>query len=352
MTKPRIGITCGDINGISLEVSLKALSNLKILDLCTPVIYGSSKVVSYHKNIVKLSDLPVQNLSSAQKLRTDKINVVNCWQDVVNISLGNVTVEGGKYAHMAMDRAFQDLEAGLIDAIVTAPINKESMHLAEFPFPGHTEFFAFRSNASAHLMCMINDEFRIAVHTAHIPLREVADKITKDAVLDTIKLFNTSLVKDFAIEKPLIAVLGLNPHAGDGGVIGEEDKNHIRPAIIEAKKSGIMVMGPFAADGFFGSGKYKKFDGVIAMYHDQGLIPFKLMSFGAGVNYTAGLPIVRTSPDHGTGFDIAGKNEADHFSMRKAIYTAIDISRNRREYEEMRANALVNKVRFESEKNA
>jgi 4-phospho-D-threonate 3-dehydrogenase / 4-phospho-D-erythronate 3-dehydrogenase len=343
MNKLKIGISIGDLNGIGLEVILKTLADERILKLCTPVLYGSSKVISYHRNIVNLPDFQYNNAKDASQIEADKINIVNCWNDNVNITLGKITEEGGRYAYIALERATKDLVAGGIDGLVTAPIHKKAMQLADFPFPGHTEYITKEAGAKDSLMLLVSDTMRVGLVTNHVPIKDVASKITKDRVLKKIIMMKDTLQIDFAKEKPIIAVLGLNPHAGDDGVIGEEDMNNIRPAIEEAKSKGILAFGPYSADGFFGSGQYNKFDGVLAMYHDQGLVAFKALSFGAGVNYTGGLNIVRTSPDHGTAYDIAGKNEADPASFRKALFLAIDIARNRQEHAELTSNPLQKK---------
>ena len=339
MNKLRIGITTGDINGIGLEVILKTLNNPQIKNLCTPIIYGSSKVVSYHKNIVSLDDFHFQSLKSAERPNKEKVNVVNCWQDNVNIQLGRMNEDGGKYAFKSLEAGVQDLKAGVIDALVTAPINKKAMQMAGFPFPGHTEYLN-KELGGKSVMLMISDNLRIGLVTNHVPLKDVAGMITKELVAEKIRSMNDTLKVDFGIERPMIAVLALNPHAGDEGVIGSEDEDIIRPAIVEAKKKGIMCMGPFPADGFFGSGQFSKFDGILAMYHDQGLVPFKALTFGNGVNYTSGLSAIRTSPDHGTGFDIAGTNAANPASFRSALFAAMDIARNRHDYYESRENPL------------
>ncbi len=345
MNKLKIGISIGDINGIGLEVILKTVSNKKILDFCTPVIYGSSKVVSYHKNIVNV-DFQFHSTRTAQHLQEDKVNIVNCWNDNVNITLGKPTEPGGKYAYMALEEAVKELQHGLIDALVTAPINKYAMQMANFPYPGHTEYLTKElGEGKESMMLMVSDSLKVGLVTNHLPLREVADAIGKELILKKIKILNQSLKVDFGIDRPTIAVLGLNPHAGDDGVLGDEEDQYIRPAIAEAKDQGFIVMGPYPADGLFGSGQYKKFDAILAMYHDQGLVPFKALSFGSGVNFTAGLNYVRTSPDHGTAYDIAGKNEADPASFREALFLALDIARNRREYTEAHANPLVRKER-------
>jgi 4-hydroxythreonine-4-phosphate dehydrogenase len=343
MKKIKIGITIGDFNGVGPEVIIKSLANVQMLDLCTPIIYGSSKVLSYHKNIVDNADFSFISTRSAENASARKINVVNCWDENVNINLGQITEEGGKFAYIALDRAIEDLKKNRIDALVTGPIHKKAMKLANFPFVGHTEYLTKEADQSDSLMILASEELKVGVVTGHIPLSQVSEKITKERLDKTLTLFLKSLEQDFAIQKPKIAVLGLNPHAGDEGLIGKEEEEIIRPAIIGHKKAGNLVMGPYSADGFFGQSMHRKFDGVLAMYHDQGLIPFKSFSFGMGVNVTAGLSFVRTSPDHGVAFDVAGKNIANAESMRQAIYTAIDIFKNRNNYLEMRENSLAKK---------
>lgn len=344
MKKIRIGISIGDINGIGLEVILKTVAHRNISDICIPVIYGSSKIVSYHKNIVGIEDFKFQSLKDARRLHTDKVNIVNCWNDNVNITLGKVSMEGGQYAGLSLERAVTDLKDGWIDAVVTAPINKQAMDMANFGFPGHTEYFTESFGAKENLMFMITDQIKVGLVTNHVPITKVGKLITKQRILNKLRIMNETLKMDFGIERPTIAVLGLNPHAGDGGVLGSEEEEIIRPAIIQAKKKGVMVFGPYAADSFFGTPTYRKYDAILAMYHDQGLIPFKTLSFGEGVNYTAGLPIVRTSPDHGTGFDIVGQNLADPTSFRKALYAAVDIARNRKTFLEMHENPIVRRT--------
>lgn len=340
MYKPKIGITIGDVNGIGPEVIIKSLMDTRMMNQCIPVIYGSSKVISYHRNIVEPRQFPYTNLSTAEQLSETEINIVNCWTETVNITLGEATRDGGKYAALSLERALQELKNGWIDAVVTAPIHKHAMSKINFGFPGHTEYITQFFGKDESLMCMVHDNLRVGLVTNHLPIAVVSSTITKELIRKKIDLFHEMLTRDMGIEKPLIAVLGLNPHSGDGGVIGDEDENIIRPVIQEAKNDTKLVYGPYAADGFFGSGEYKKFDGILAMYHDQGLVPFKLLSFGKGVNFTAGLPIVRTSPDHGTGFNIVGKNIAEPQSMREAIYLAIDIIRNRKNHESWNENPL------------
>ena len=343
MNKIRIGISIGDINGIGLEVILKTLSHPQILNLCTPVIYGSSKIVSYHKNVVGLDSFQFNVATSGDRIKRDKVNVVNCWADDVNITLGKLSDSSGKYAKISLEQAVIDLKNGYFDALVTAPINKKAMQLADFKFLGHTEYLASEFNAKESLMLMVNDNLRIGLVTNHLPIRDVPAALTKELVRTKLQLFNNSLKVDFNLERPTIAILGLNPHASDDGIIGDEEENIIRPVIIETKKKGILAMGPYPADGFFGSMQYSKFDGILAMYHDQGLIPFKSLSFGSGVNFTAGLSIVRTSPDHGTAYEIAGNNVANPSSFRQALFVAIDIAKNRKIYKESTSNPIARK---------
>lgn len=351
MHKPKIGISIGDINGIGPEVIIKTLSDERILEQCTPVIYGSSKIVSYHKNVVK-ANFHFSNCKNASSAAQGKINVVTCWQEVVNIELGQATPESGQYAAIALEHAVTALKNKEIDALVTAPINKNAMKLGGgFPFPGHTEYITKQLGPGQSLMFMVSEELKIGLVTNHTPIEEVPHQVTKKRISQKLNLLHTTLKMDYGIERPTIAVLGLNPHAGDGGVIGETEEKVIRPAIVEAKKKGMIVVGPFPADGFFGSGQYRKFDGVLAMYHDQGLIPFKLLSFGKGVNFTAGLSGIRTSPDHGTAYDLAGQNMADPASFRQALYQAIDITRQRSNYLEMHQNPLVIKSKPEDSGN-
>jgi len=339
MQKVRVGITIGDINGIGPEVIIKSVYPAEVLDFCTPVIYGSSKVVSYHKNIVQAEDFAYQSLQTAERPNPRKVNVINCWEESVNINLGRATEESGKYAYIALDRAVRDLKAGLIDVLVTGPANKHALQLANFPATGHTDYLEEQFSGKS-LMVMVSDVMKIGLVTDHIPVSQIAQQVTRETLRKKLELFVRCLQVDFGHEKPTIAVLGLNPHASDQGTIGTEDEEIVRGVIVEQKKNGHIVMGPYSADGFFGSGMYRKFDGILAMYHDQGLIPFKTLSFGYGVNFTAGLSIVRTSPDHGTAYDLAGKNEADPSSMRHAIYAAIDTYKRRKEYLEAREKAI------------
>jgi len=340
MDKIKVAITIGDVNGIGPEVIIKTLENPKILDMCIPVIYASAKVISYHRNVANSDGFSFKTISDIERLYVDKVNLINCWDENVAITLGKTTKDGGKYAHLALDRAIQDLKEGHLDALVTAPINKKAMNMIGFPYKGHTDYLGDTFREENHLMVLVDGDFRVAVLSHHIPVREVADQLSKERILETLNTLNKALVRDFDLEKPNIAVLGLNPHASDDGVIGDEEENIIRPAIIEAKKNGLFVSGPYSPDAFWGSAKYSKFDAILAMYHDQGLIPFKMHSFGTGVNVTVGLPFVRTSPDHGTAFDIAGNNIANPDSFRAALYQAIDLARNRKSYLEMQKNRV------------
>ncbi|MBK9270700.1 MAG: 4-hydroxythreonine-4-phosphate dehydrogenase PdxA [Saprospiraceae bacterium] len=349
MDKIRIGISCGDINSISLEVILKALSKDVILESMIPVIYGNIKIVSYHRNIVHLDNISLYVLNPGERPKPGKINIINSWNDQVTLNLGKASVEGGKYAMMALDNALEDLKNQQIDALVTGPVHKHSMKLAGFEYKGHTDYLAEKMGAKNHMMMMISDKIRMGLVTDHIPLKDVAAKITKETLLKKIQMMEQTLVRDFGIEKPNIAVLGLNPHAGEEGMLGNEEEEIIRPAIIESKKSGVFVAGPYPADGFFGTNQFTKFDGILAMYHDQGLIPFKSFNFYSGVNYTAGLPFIRTSPDHGTAFELAGKNEADFRSMFHAIIEAKNIVATRKGYHVMRENPLKKKPKISEE---
>lgn len=338
--KYKIGITLGDINGIGPEVILKTLSEPKVLNSCIPIIYGSGKVLGYHKNILKDSTLSFVTVSNPKQAQEGKISVINTYHETVNINLGQATAEAGKFAYVCLDSAVNDLHNGAIDGLVTGPINKKAMSMADFPEKGHTEYIAKKVGDEEPLMFMVSDDLKIAIVTAHVPLKEVAPMLSKSLIKEKVMAMNNSLIQDFGHDKPLIAILGLNPHAGDEGTIGEEEEEFIKPLISELKESGLLVTGPHSADGFFGSREYSKYDGILAMYHDQGLIPFKALCFGQGVNYTAGLHVIRTSPDHGTGFEIAGNNEADPASFRSALYTALDIIRNRNEHIELKKNAL------------
>jgi 4-hydroxythreonine-4-phosphate dehydrogenase len=338
--KIKLGISIGDVNGIGLEVILKTFTESKMLDYCTPIIYGHTKVASFHRKALNMGDFMFNVINTPEAANPRKVNMINCWEEDVKIILGEANETGGKYAFLSLQKATDDLVSGAIDALVTAPINKNNIQSAEFTFPGHTEYLQERSESKDVLMFLISETLRVGVVTGHIPVLDVPKAISKEKIIKKIQLINESLKKDFWIEKPKIAILGLNPHASDNGLLGKEEAEIIVPAIQEAFDKGIICFGPYPADGFFGNGTYKKFDAVLAMYHDQGLIPFKTIAFDTGVNYTAGLKFVRTSPDHGTGYDIAGKNIADATSFMEAVFSAIHIVKNRNEQESLLKNQL------------
>jgi 4-hydroxythreonine-4-phosphate dehydrogenase len=332
--KPIIGITIGDINGIGPEVIIKALENPNINNHITPVIYGSTKTLSYYKKALELESFNYSQVREQESFNQKKINVINCWEETIEITPGISTKEAGNAAFKSIEAATKDLKDGKIDAVVTAPINKHNIQSEEFKFAGHTEYFTEVLEAKDSLMLLCSEDIRVAVVTGHIPIKDVSAAITKERVENKLKILITTLKKDFGITKPKVAILGLNPHAGEEGLLGDEDKDIILPVIEKFRDKGDLCFGPFPADGFFGTGTYQKYDAVLAMYHDQGLIPFKTIAFESGVNFTAGLSAVRTSPDHGTAYDIAGQNKASEQSMRQAIYTALDIVKNRNEIAE------------------
>lgn len=325
-----VGISIGDLNGIGGEIILKSFEDTRMLELCTPVIFANVKILSYLKKNLELTT-NLHGIDKLDQVLTGKINVLNVWKEGVNIEFGKTDENVGKYAVKSFVEATKALKEGNIDVLVTAPINKSNIQSEEFSFPGHTDYLDQELEGDA-LMFMVQDSLRVGLLTDHVPINEVAKHLTEDLVRKKIKTINQSLIQDFGITRPRIAVLGLNPHSGDNGVIGDEEEKVLKPALKKIFDEGILVFGPFSADGFFGSGQYEKYDAVIATYHDQGLIPFKTLSFGKGVNYTAGLNKVRTSPDHGTGFDIAGKGIADHSSFVEAVYAAIDIFKSRNEH--------------------
>lgn len=343
--KIKIGISIGDINGIGIEVLLKTLIDNRILEHFTPIVYGSSKATSFHRKLLNIQDFSFNLINTPEQANPKRANLINCWQEEVKIELGQSTELAGKYAFLALEKACDDLINKKIQALVTLPINKYNVQQAGFQFPGHTEYLEKKTETNDSLMLMISETLKVGVVTGHIPLKDVAHAITQEKILHKLHLLNETLKKDFFIQKPRIAVLGLNPHAGDQGVIGKEEEQTIIPAIEKAKAKSIFVFGPYSADGFFGNNTYQKFDAVLAMFHDQGLIPFKSLSMEQGVNFTAGLPIIRTSPAHGTGYDIVGKNQASTSSFRQALYLAADIYHHRQEYEEISANPLkINKL--------
>jgi len=342
--KIKIGISIGDVNGIGLEIIIKTLADSHIYDYCTPIVYGHTKLASFYRRTTHLDELNffVINHPSEVIGKKDhkKPNMINCWEEDIKIEPGVVNAEVGKYSFISLERATNDLINGDIDALVTAPINKDNIQSDQFNFPGHTEYLQERGGAPESLMFLVSDTLRVGVVTGHIPLAKVAESITTEKILAKLKLMDNSLRNDFWIRKPKIAVLGLNPHASDNGLIGDEEQKVIIPAIEEARNNDILAFGPYSADGFFANGTYLQFDAVLAMYHDQGLIPFKQIAFESGVNFTAGLNFVRTSPDHGTAYDIAGKNLASEISFREALFTAIHIVKHRRETVALHENPL------------
>jgi len=327
---PIVAITQGDINSISYEIILKTLADIRILDLFTPIIYGSAKVIAYYKKVLKLTNININLCKDVESAMPKRINLINCADDNIRVEVGKSTKIAGLASYEALKNAVIDLKRNVVDIVVTAPINKHNINSETFNFAGHTEYFEKEFNAENVLMLMVADKLRIGVVTGHIPVNKISSEITVDKIVAKLHALNNSLKTDFCLRKPIIAVLGINPHAGDNGIIGNDEKEIVIPAIERANKEGIVALGPYPADGFFASSNYKKFDATLAMYHDQGLIPFKLLSYGKGVNFTTGLPIVRTSPAHGTAYDIAGNDQADYESFKEAIYLALDIARNRK----------------------
>ena len=336
-----VGISIGDINGIGVEVILKTFADKRMLEFCTPVLFGSSKVISVHKEILGI-ETRTHKIFALNKIVHGKINVLNIWSEEPTIQMGRSTKEGGKYAHLSLESATMALKNRKVDVLVTAPINKDTIQSEDFYHSGHTEYLESKLDGNS-LMILMTNELRIGLITGHVPIAKVAQTITSELIEQKVNVLHHSLVKDFHINIPKIAILGLNPHSGDNGVIGKEEEEIIRPTIERMKVTGKLVFGPYAADGFFGSGTYKKFDGVLAMYHDQGLVPFKSLSFGNGVNFTAGLSEIRTSPDHGTAFDIAGKGKANSDSFKEALFCAIKLFKNRSEYTLLTENVLIPK---------
>ncbi|RCH56736.1 4-hydroxythreonine-4-phosphate dehydrogenase PdxA [Mucilaginibacter hurinus] len=339
--KLKVGISIGDVNGVGLEIIIKTLSESKVYDYCTPIVYGHTKVASFYRRLSNAHEFNFNVITSPAQATHRKPNMINCWDEDVKLEPGVVNSTGGKYALISLQRATTDLLAGELDLLVTAPINKDNIQSEAFNFPGHTEYLQQQDNAAESLMFLVSDVLKIGVVTGHIPVADVAKAISVEKIVAKIRLMDASLRNDFWIRKPKIAVLGLNPHAGDNGLIGNEEAQIIAPAIEQARANDILAFGPYSADGFFASAAYSKFDAVLAMYHDQGLIPFKQLAFETGVNFTAGLSFVRTSPDHGTGYDIAGKNQASDISFREALFTALRIVKHRRENIELNENPLV-----------
>ncbi len=336
----RVAITQGDTNGVGYEVILKTFADPAMFELCTPIIYGSPKIAAYHRKALNL-ETNFSIINSAEEARNGRLNILACFDEEVKVELGQPSEEAGQAAFKALDRAMTDYRAGLFDVLVTAPINKATIQSPGFHFPGHTEYIETSvGDGNKALMILMNESLRVALVTTHLPIKEVSKAITKEAIIEKATIFHKTLRRDFRISNPRIAVLSLNPHAGDNGLLGSEEQEVIKPAIDELEKAGIQAFGPYPADGFFGSNAYDHFDGVLAMYHDQGLAPFKTIALESGVNFTAGLPIIRTSPDHGTAYDIAGQGKADENSFRQAVYTAIDVFRNRKNYDEPLENPL------------
>jgi len=334
----KVGITVGDINGIGIEIILKTFEDARMLEFCTPIIFASSKLVSAHKKQLNLHT-QTNGIENATKAIPNKVNLVNVWKDNVKIDFGKETKEGGKYAFLSLQAAVKSLQNNEIDVLVTAPINKHNIQSDDFKFSGHTEYLEDNFEGES-LMILMTDKIKIGLITGHIPIQKITETITQELIEKKVNIMHNSLIQDFNISKPKIAVLGLNPHCGDNGVIGNEDNDLIKPTLERMQVNGKLVYGPYSADSFFGSESYKKFDGILAMYHDQGLAPFKTLSFGKGVNFTAGLNKIRTSPDHGTAYEIAGKGEANHNSFKEALYSAIDIFKSRKEYNELMENKL------------
>jgi 4-hydroxythreonine-4-phosphate dehydrogenase len=330
----------GDVNGISTEIIIKALTDNRLLLDCTPVVYGAPKAISHYRKEMEDIEFNFQTCKTIAEIQPKKVNFIAVFHEELLIEEGKPTELSGKISFLALEAATKDLASGKIDVLVTAPISKDAMQKSGFKFPGHTEYLADMANSDA-LMVLCNEDLRVALATTHVPLKEVSGALTKELLLSKVKMFEASLQKDFGIRKPKIALLGLNPHAGENGKLGSEEQEVILPSIEQLRRDGVLAFGPFPADGFFGSNQRSAYDGVLAMYHDQGLTGFKAIAFEDGVNFTAGLPIVRTSPDHGTGYDIAGKNLASAQSMRSAIYLAMDIHRNRKLHKEINANKLI-----------
>lgn len=340
-----VGISIGDLNGIGSEVVLKTFEDTRMLEMCTPVIFANVKILSFVKKTFESTSM-LHGIDKLDQIVTGKINVLNVWKEGIDLNFGTNDENVGKYAIKSFIAATDALKAGLIDVLVTAPINKYNIQSEEFKFPGHTDYLDKELEGDA-LMLMVQDNLRVGLLTDHVPVNEVAGHLTEALIIRKVETVKKTLIQDFSINKPKIAVLGLNPHAGDGGVIGKEDDAIIRPAIKKMFEKGTLVFGPYPADGFFGNGQYEKFDAIIAAYHDQGLIPFKTLSFGKGVNYTAGLNKIRTSPDHGTAYEIAGKNQADFNSFKEAVYLAVDVFHSRIQYNEISKNPM--KIREKQE---
>jgi len=333
-----VGISIGDFNGIGIEIALKTFLDKRMLDFCTPIIFGSTKLITNYKKNTNINVL-FNGIKQVDKAIQGKINIVNLWKEDIDVELGKPTKQSGKYAFLSLEAATEALNNGSIDVLVTAPINKDNIQSENFKFPGHTEYLESKIEGDS-LMILMTNKIRIGLITGHIPVSKISENITPDLIKQKVAILYTALKQDFAIQKPKIAILGLNPHCGDHGVIGLEDDEIIKPTILEIQDEGKLVYGPYAADSFFGSENYKNFDAILAMYHDQGLTPFKTLSFGEGVNYTAGLAKIRTSPDHGTAYELAGKGQASINSFKEAVFSAIQIFRTREEYKSLTENTL------------
>ncbi|HNX78894.1 MAG TPA: 4-hydroxythreonine-4-phosphate dehydrogenase PdxA [Prolixibacteraceae bacterium] len=339
-TKIKVGISHGDINGIGYEVIIKTLMDPHILEMCTPIVYGSPKVAAYHRKVLNIETMSFNHVRNAQEASPNKANIINCIDENIRVELGKSTEPAGESSFLALEKAAGDLQKGWIDVLITAPINKHNIQSEQFKFPGHTDYLTRFFNADDSVMLMIGEDLKVGVVTGHIPLSDVSRLLSKKKILSKLRIIQRTLLQDFAVTNPRIAVLGLNPHAGDTGLIGKEEQEIIIPAIDQARNEGITALGPYPADGFFGSGDYSRFDAILAMYHDQGLIPFKLISFDRGVNFTAGLSVIRTSPAHGTAYDIAGEDKASPDSFRQALYLAIEVYKNRQIYREVSRDPL------------
>ncbi len=336
----RVGITHGDINGVGYEIIIKALMDARLMDVCTPIVYGSSKVLAYHRKALNIDNFSLNTVMEAREANPKRASIINCVDDSVRVELGKPSKMAGEAAFMSLEKAVQDLTEHQIDVLVTAPINKSTIQREGFEFPGHTEYLQTKFEEKEALMLMVGPNLKVGVVTGHIPLSEVPGKVSKELILKKLHLMNTTLQNDFNIRKPRIAVLGLNPHMGDMGLIGKEELEIIEPAIKQAREENIVALGPYSADGLFGTSNYSKFDAILAMYHDQGLAPFKALAFESGVNFTGGLPVIRTSPAHGTAYEIAGAGKADPESLRQSIYLAIDTFKTRKANRELARNAM------------
>ena len=340
LQKPVIGFSCGDMNGIGPELIIKTLEDSRILDFCTPVVFQSNKSINFYRKFLPEVNFPFAVIKDLARLNLKQVNVYNCWEEEIAITPGQLNETGGKYAFKSLKAAVEALQNNHLQGLVTAPIHKKNIQSAEFNYSGHTPYLKAAFGADDVVMLLVASNMRVGLVTEHVPVTEIGSHITFDTILRKLQIMNNSLIKDFGIDKPKIAVLGLNPHAGDEGLIGKEEETIIKPAIKEAKSNNLLAFGPYSADAFFARGQYEQFDAVLAMYHDQGLIPFKSLAIGEGVNYTAGLPVIRTSPDHGTAFDIAGKGIADQSSFLAATFECIEIIKRRAIYEENHKNPL------------